>query len=159
MAKAASPIPEGFSTVTPIVTMEDTRKAIDWYVKALGAEELPGTATHDGLVTHAELQIGKSRLMLHDPMMEQKGVRGYGGSAVGLWMFVEDCDAVFARAVDAGAKVKMPVGDQFWGDRCGTFTDPFGLSWSVATRKEDLSAKEIDKRQAEFFASQAAKVS
>ena len=158
MAKAASPIPEGFSTITPIVTIEGTRKAIDWYVKALGAEELPGSVSHEGKITHAELQFGKSRLMVHDPMMGEKGVGGQG-TAVGMWMFVEDCDAVFARAVDAGAKVKMPVGDQFWGDRCGAFTDPFGLVWSVATRKEDLSTKEIEKRQAEFFASQTAKVS
>src|SRR5439155_1718294 len=98
-----------------------------------------------------ELRIGTSRLMVHDAMMGGKGPRAYGGSPAGLWIFVEDCDSLFNRAVAAGATVRMAMADQFWGDRCGTFTDPFGFGWSIATRKEDLTREEMEERQAEFF--------
>jgi uncharacterized glyoxalase superfamily protein PhnB len=157
MAKATSPIPKGYSTVTPVLTCEDTRKAINWYKKALGAEELSLSAGPDGKVMHAAIRIGNSYLMLHDEMMGAKGPRALGGSPVHLWLYVDDCDAAFKRAVDAGAVANTPVSDQFWGDRWGTFTDPFGLGWSVATHKEDLTKEEIEARQSEFFAEMAGK--
>jgi uncharacterized glyoxalase superfamily protein PhnB len=158
MAKTANPIPQGYSTVTPVLTLEDTRKAIDWYKQALNAEEQSVSVGPDGKVMHASIRIGNSYLMLHDEMMDgAKGPRTLGGSPVALWLYVDDCDAVFKRAVDAGAVAKVPVSDQFWGDRWGAFTDPFGLAWSVATHKEDLTKEEIESRQSEFFAEMAGK--
>lgn len=157
MAKATSPVPKGYSTVTPVLTHENTRKAIDWYKKALGAEELSISAGPDGKIMHAAIRIGSSYLMLHDEMMGAKGPQKLGGSPVELWLYVDDCDAVFKRAVDAGAVAKTPPSDQFWGDRWGVFTDPFGLAWSVATHKEDLTKAEIESRQEEFFSAMAGK--
>ena len=157
MAKATSPIPKGYSTVTPMITMEDTRKAIDWYKKALGAEEPSISAGPDGKVMHASIRIGNSYLMLHDEMGD-KSARTLGGSPVDLFLYVDDCDAFFKRAVDAGAVVTVPLSDQFWGDRWGVFTDPFGLGWQVATHKEDLTEEEMESRQREAFAEMAGKV-
>jgi PhnB protein len=156
MAKAKSGVPEGYQTVTPMITYDDTRKAIDWYKKALGAEELYTAAGPDGKVMHAEITIGSSRLMLHDEMHGSKSAKSLGGSPVVLWVFVENCDALFDRAVAAGAKATMPVEDQFWGDRGGTLTDPFGVGWWIATHKEDLTPQEMNERQAEFFDRMAA---
>lgn len=157
MAKAKKAIPEGYRTVTPVLTMDECRKAIDWYVKALGAEEVSASPTPDGKIAHAEIQIGDSRIMVHDAMMGGKGPKGYGGSPAGIWLFVENSDALFDRAVAAGAEVTMPMADQFWGDRCGNLKDPFGYTWSIATRKEDLTREESEKRGREFFAQFAAK--
>jgi len=100
---------------------------------------------------HAELKIGDSRFMLNDAIMGNKGPKAIGGSPSSLWLYVEDCDAFFKRAVDAGAQAKMPVADQFWGDRCGACLDPHGYRWSVATRKEDRKREEVDRRAAEFY--------
>ena len=157
MAKATDAIPKGYHAVTPVLCLEDSRRAIDWYKKALGAEEQSISAGPDGKVMHAAIRIGDSHLMLHDEMQGSKSARTLGGSPVELWLYVPDVDAVFKRAVDAGAKPGMQVADQFWGDRWGTFTDPFGLSWSVATHKEDLSKAEMETRQKEFFAEMAGK--
>jgi PhnB protein len=101
-----------------------------------------------GKVAHAEIQIGNSRVMLADefPEMGAKAPPAFGGSPVGLMVYVEDVDAVFNRAVAAGAKVKKAVADQFYGDRSGTLTDPFGHQWTVATHKEDLTPEEIARR-------------
>ncbi|MFL6292069.1 MAG: VOC family protein [Thermoanaerobaculia bacterium] len=151
MSKAKSPIPEGFQTVTPVLTLDDARKSIDWYKKALGAEEVSSHSGPDGKIMHAQLRIGSSPIMLHDAMMGFKGPLALGGSPAGLWIYVEDCDALFNRAVEAGGKVGMPMDDQFWGDRCGNFTDPFGFTWTIATRKEDLNEQELMQRQEEFF--------
>ena len=151
MSKAKSPIPEGFQTVTPVLTLDDARKSIDWYKKALGAEEVSSHPGPDGKIMHAQLRIGSSPIMLHDAMMGFKGPLALGGSPAGLWIYVEDCDALFNRAVEAGGKVGMPMDDQFWGDRCGNFTDPFGYTWTIATRKEDLNEQELVERQEQFF--------
>jgi PhnB protein len=109
----------------------------------------------DGKIVHAELQIGNSRIMLNDAMGGAKSAKSFGGSPIALWVYVPDCDAMFNRAVDAGAKVAPgPMGqlaDQFWGDRSGTFTDPFGYQWTIATHKEDLTREEMDRRSQEFF--------
>jgi PhnB protein len=151
MAKAKKAVPDGFRTVTPILTLDDAKQAIEWCKKALGAELVSNNLGPDGKVMHAELNIGNSRIMLHDAMMGGKGPKAFGGSPVGLWIYVDDCDALFNRAVAAGGQVKMPMEDQFWGDRSGTVTDPQGLSWTIATRREDLTPKELDQRQNEFF--------
>jgi PhnB protein len=155
MARARSPIPEGFHSVTPHLIVDDSAQAIEWYKKALGAEEKHRAVGPDGKIMHAELQIGNSRIMLNDPMGGARSAKTMGGSPVGFWIYVDDCDALFNRAVAAGAQVPPgPMGqlaDQFWGDRTGTFTDPFGFQWTAATRKEDLSPEEMDRRAQEFF--------
>jgi len=154
MSKAKRAVPEGFHTVTPHLIFENTTQALDWYKRALGAEELNRSAAPDGKIMHAEIRIGDSKMMLNDEMGGGKSARAYGGSPISLWVYVDDCDTMFNRAVSAGAKVSGPMGqlaDQFWGDRSGTFTDPFGYTWSVATHKEDLTPQELEKRAAEFF--------
>jgi uncharacterized glyoxalase superfamily protein PhnB len=155
MAKAKSPIPEGFRTVTPQLTLDNAAPAIEWYKQALGAEEQGRAVGPDGKIMHAQLRIGDSPVMLHDAMMGAKGPKALGGSPASLWIYVEDCDALFNRAVAAGAQpVSGPMGqvqDQFWGDRCGTFTDPHGYSWTIATHKEDLTPEEMKVRQDEFM--------
>jgi PhnB protein len=151
MAKAAKPVPEGYHTITPQLTLDNAAQAIDWYKKALGAEEISRSAGPDGKIMHAEVKIGNSRVMLNDVMMGQKGPQAFGGSPASLWLYVENSDALFNRAVAAGAKVQMPLADQFWGDRGGAVTDPAGYIWWIATRKEDLTHAEMQQRAADFF--------
>ncbi|MEP6496093.1 MAG: VOC family protein [bacterium] len=155
MAIAKSPVPEGFHTVTPQLIFDNAAQAIDWYKKALGAEEKSRAVGPDGKIMHAELQIGDSRIMLNDAMGGAKSAKGFGGSPISLWLYVADCDTLFDRAVKAGAQVAPgPMGqlaDQFWGDRSGTLTDPYGYQWTIATHKEDLSPEEMDRRSQEFF--------
>src|SRR5229473_6168813 len=119
MAKAKKAVPEGFHTVTPHLILDSAAQAIDWYKKALGAEELTRAVGPDGKFMHAEIRIGDSLIMLNDAMGGGKGPKAIGGSPASLWIYVEDCDALFNRAVGAGAQVHMAMGDQFWGDRCG----------------------------------------
>ena len=151
MAKAKSAIPEGFHTVTPVLCLDDARAAVDWYKRALGAVEVSSHDGPDGKIMHGEFRIGGSPVMYHDAMMGFKGPKELGGSPASLWLYVEDSDSLFNRAVEAGGQVGMPFGDQFWGDRCGSVTDPFGYSWTIATRKEDLNEEELQQRQAELF--------
>jgi uncharacterized glyoxalase superfamily protein PhnB len=151
MTKAKSPLPQGYQTITPMICFEDTKKAIAWYEKALGAKQLSLSPGPDGKIMHAEIQIGSSRLMLHDEMMGSKSAKTLGGTPITLWAYVDDCDALFDRAVNAGAKATMPVENQFWGDRGGTIEDPFGLAWWIATHKEELTPAEIESRAAEYF--------
>jgi PhnB protein len=155
MAKAKHAVPEGHHTITPQLTLDDAAAAIDWYKKALGAEEMGRALGPDGKIMHAELRIGDSRIMLNDAMMGGKGPKALGGSPISLWIYVEDCDAMFNRAVAAGAQV-APGGmgqmmDQFWGDRSGTINDPHGYRWTIATHKEDLTPEEMTQRQDAFF--------
>ncbi len=155
MTKARKAVPDGFHTVTPQLTLDNAAQAIDWYKKALGAQEVSRAVGPDGKIMHAELRIGDSPIMLNDAMMGGKGPRAIGGSPASLWLYVEDCDALFNRAVSAGGQVAPgPMGkmaDQFWGDRCGTFTDPHGYQWTIATHKEDLTREEMQRRQEEFM--------
>ena len=154
-AKTVQAVPAGHHTVTPHLTFENASAAIDWYKQALGATEISRAPGPDGKILHAELQIGDSRLMLHDAMMGAKGPKGLGGSPVSMWLYVADCDALFKRAVDAGGTVAPggmgEMADQFWGDRAGTFTDPHGYSWTIATHKEDLTPDELDQRMKQFM--------
>ena len=155
MAKAKSAIPEGLHSVTPHLIFDDAAKAIDWYKQAFGAEDKGRAVGPDGKIMHAELRIGNSIIYLNDAMGGGKSAKAIGGSPIGLWIYTQDVDAMFNRAVSAGATVAPgPMGqlqDQFWGDRCGTVYDPFGYQWSIATRKEDLTPQEMKQRQDEFF--------
>jgi len=151
MAQAKQPVPEGYHTITPVLTLDNAAQAIDWYKKALGAQEIMRSAGPDGKIMHAELKIGDSRIMLHDVMMGKQSPKQLGGSPIGLWVYVEDCDTLFNRAVTAGAQVQIAMADQFWGDRCGTIVDPHGFGWSIATHKEDVTPEEMQQRQAEWM--------
>jgi len=154
MAPAKKPIPEGFHSVTPSLVVRDAAKAIDFYKKALGAQELVRMPGPDGKIMHAELKIGDSIIFLgeENPQMGAKSPQTLGGCTGTLNLYVNDVDQTFKQAVSAGGRESMPVADQFWGDRYGTFVDPFGYSWGIATHKEDLSPAEMDKRAQEFFA-------
>jgi PhnB protein len=145
---ATKPIPDGYHTVTPYLAVDDAAQAIEYYKKAFGAKERMRMGAPDGKIGHAELEIGDSLVMLSDPF-PQSSVRPpkeLGGTSAGVFLYVEDVDAVVKRAVDAGATVTMEVADQFWGDRFGTVADPFGHSWSISTHVEDLTPEEIAER-------------
>ena len=156
-----SPIPAGFHTITPSIIVKDSKKAVEFYTKAFGAQlkdlfEGPG-----GKVMHAEVQIGDSVLMFCDEMPEMGALSPttLKGATASLYLYVPDADAACDRAVKAGAQVKMPIGDMFWGDRCGSVVDPFGHQWTLATRKENLTPEQTRQRGAEFFAAMAGKCS
>jgi uncharacterized glyoxalase superfamily protein PhnB len=142
---AVKPIPDGFHSLTPHITVKGAAKAIDFYKKAFGAEEIHRHAMPDGSVMHALLRIGDSMLMLNDefPQMNCKGPATIGGTPVTLSLYVPDADKSWERAVQAGAAVKMPIADMFWGDRYGLLTDPFGHDWAIGTRKKDMTPDEI----------------
>ena len=152
MAKAKSFVPEGYRTVTPHLTIAGAAAAIEFYQQAFGAEEIVRMPGPGGKLMHAEIKIGDSFLMLTDEFPEFKemggtlGPKARGGSSVTITLYVPDVDAVVARAVKAGAKLTMPVSDQFWGDRYGQLEDPFGHRWAVATHKEELTGDEIRER-------------
>ena len=151
MAKA---IPDGFNTLTPHIIVQDATRAIDFYKKAFGAQEQTRHMAPDGkTVMHAQLKIGNSMLMLANefpPMCVSPKARG--GTSVTLHLYVENVDAAFDRAVKAGCTVKMPVADQFWGDRYGQVADPFGHEWSFATRKQELTKEQVAANAKAFFA-------
>jgi uncharacterized glyoxalase superfamily protein PhnB len=155
MAKVR-PIPEGHHALTPHIVVRGAAQAIEFYKKAFGAVEISRAPMPDGkTLMHADLKIGDSHLFLVDEMPGMGGChapREPGATSVTLHLYVDDVDAVFNRAVAAGAKVTMPLADMFWGDRFGKLTDPFGHDWSVATHKEDLTVEEMKKRQASMFA-------
>jgi PhnB protein len=153
MAKVKA-IPEGYHTVTPHLVVREADRAIDFYKRAFGAEEQFRIPAPDGKsLMHAEIKIGSSIVFLGDesPDMGCRSPQSLGGSAGSLNLYVEDVDAAFQRAVAAGAQVKMPVTDMFWGDRYGRVLDPFGHEWGLATHKEDVSPGEIAKRAEAFF--------
>ena len=159
MKNTTKAIPDGFNTLTPHLVVKGASQAIDFYKKAFGAEEIKRMPGPDGKsLIHAELKIGNSRLMLVDefPEMNARGPETMGGTPVTIHMFVEDADAVFNRALGAGAQVRMPLADMFWGDRYGVVSDPFGHLWSIATHKEDLTPEEMGKRMQDAFSESAA---
>jgi len=150
MTAAVKPIPEGYHTVTPYLILSGAGDAIDFYKKALGAEEVLRMADPDGKVHHAEIKIGDSRIMLADehPEIRALSPKTVGGSPVSIHLYVGDVDGAVERAVTAGAKLVRPVADQFYGDRVGGIEDPFGYRWFIATRKEALTMDEIRRRGA-----------
>ena len=154
----AKPIPEGYHTVTPSLTFKDSKKAVEFYKKALGAKvlDLMPSPTGQGIM-HATIQIGDSIIMMGDEMPTCKSAESLGGSPVSLYLYVPNADQAFKQALAAGATETMPVSDMFWGDRAGHFKDPFGYSWMVATHKQDLSNDEIRKGAEAFFAQMAKK--
>jgi PhnB protein len=158
MAKAVKGIPEGFHTITPYLVVKDAARAIDFYKRAFGAEEVMRMPGPDGKgIMHAEIRIGNSPIMLSDewPDMGFRSPLSFGGVHTSLHIYVENADAAYKRAVDAGATAKMPLADMFWGDRYGKVTDPFGHVWGIATNKETVSPEELRKRSKTFFADMA----
>ena len=149
MAKV-NPIPEDYPQVIPYLTVDDAAAAIDFYSSVLGAKERTRMPGPDGRVGHAELDIGRSMIMLADtfPEMGNSSPPTLGGTPVTVMVYVEDVDDVYRRAVEAGATADRPVEDQFYGDRAGQFTDPFGHKWFVATHVEDVPPDEMAKRAA-----------
>ena len=141
------PIPDGYSSVTPYLVLDDAAAAIQFYTKAFGAKELFRMPIGNR-IGHAELLIGNSRIMLADehPEMQAYSAKHYNGSPISLMLYVEDVDASAERAVAAGATVKRPVQNQFYGDRTGTFVDPFGYQWTIGTHVEDVSPEEMMRR-------------
>jgi PhnB protein len=145
---AAKPVPDGYRTATPYLIVKGASRALDFYKKAFGAEQLFRMDGPGGSVMHAEIQIGDSRLMLADefPDMGYVAPQPGVGASNSIYLYVEDVDKRFQRAVDAGAQVKRPVHDEFYGDRTGTLTDPFGHVWNLATHKEDVPQAELNRR-------------
>ena len=153
-------IPEGFHSVTPMCMFKGARKAIEFYKRAFGAEELfamPGP--HGKGVMHAEVRIGDSIIMIgeENPQEACKSAETMGGSPVSFCIYVENADTAFRRAIEAGAESRMPVEDMFWGDRAGTVKDPFGYRWMLATHTQDLTMQEIQQAARAFFARMAKK--
>jgi PhnB protein len=144
----AKPVPEGYHTLTPVLAVESAAQAIDFYTRAFGARERSRMEMPDGKIAHAELEIGDSLIMLADPWPQSATTppKQLGGSSGAVFVYVEDVDAFAKRAVDAGATVSMPIEDQFWGDRFGQLTDPFGHRWQVATHIEDVPSEEMAAR-------------
>jgi PhnB protein len=151
MPEKAKAVPEGFHTLTPHLTVRDADKALEFYQKALGAEILNVARMPDGKVMHASLRIGDSMLMLNDEFPEMGGLSplSVGGTGVTIHIYTDNTDEAFNRAVAAGAQVVMPLMDQFWGDRYGMITDPFGHKWSIATHVKDMSQDEMQRAQDE----------
>jgi PhnB protein len=151
------PIPDGFHTITPHIIVQDAARAIELYKKAFGAQEQARMFSPDGTrVMHAQLKIGDSLLMLggeYPPMCLAPKARG--GTSVTVHLYVQDADAAFARAAKAGCNVKMPIMDQFWGDRYGVVEDPDGHQWSIATHKQDLTEAQIAQNAKAAFAKMA----
>ena len=152
---AVKPIPEGYHTLTPSLTVRNAERAIEFYKQAFGAEVRGGVAKGpDGKVMHAELKIGDSVIMLTDeyPEFGSKSPQSIGDSGTGLHIYLDNVDAAFDRAVKAGASVEMPVMDQFWGDRYGKLQDAFGHKWSIATHVKDMPADDMKKAMDEACA-------
>src|SRR5262245_26274010 len=158
MAKNAQPIPEGFHTVTPHLIQRDTKRALEFYKKAFGAETRMAMPMPDGKIMHAEMKIGDSIVFMADEMPamapDSKSPQTAGCTTATTILYVQDVDAVFKKAIDAGAKAIMPPSDMFWGDRFGKLTDPFSHQWGIATHIEDVSPQEMQKRQADWEKSQ-----
>ena len=147
---AVKPIPDGYRSLTPHLIVADCASAIEFYKTAFGATERMRIGGPDGRIGHAELAIGDCVIMLADefPEMNCRGPTRLGGTPVSLYLYVEDVDAAAARMVAAGAKTLRPVQTQFYGDRSGTFEDPFGHNWHISTHVEDVPPDELDKRAA-----------
>jgi PhnB protein len=147
----AKPIPEGYPQVTPYLAVDDANRAIEWYSTVFGTRERMRLGAPDGKVGHAELELGDSLLVLADefPEMGMRSPKAVGGTPVTISLYVDDVDGVFERAVQGGAKPLRQVEDQFYGDRVGSFEDPFGHRWSVATHVEDVPPDEMERRAAE----------
>ncbi len=157
MPTQVKPIPQGYRSVTPYLTVNDAARALDFYKRAFGAQEVMRMGGPDGKIGHAEIKIGDSMIMLADEMpgSATRSPQSLGGTTGGVFLYVDNVDAVFNQAVSAGAQAEAQVADMFWGDRYGRLKDPFGHSWSVATHKEDVAPAEMSKRMQEAMAKMA----
>lgn len=152
------PIPEGYSTVTPSITVRDCEKAIEFYRRAFNAETTFGLMRGpDGKVMHTEILIGNSKVMMNEEVMDSRSAETQGGSPVSFYLYFEDADAVYQQAVAAGAKGQMPPTDMFWGDRVGHVIDPFGFHWNIATHTKEMTLEEIKRGQDEFVKEMASR--
>lgn len=147
------PIPAGYHTATPYLFVRDAARAIEFYQQAFGATEKLRMPLPGDKIGHAEIKIGDSIIMLAEeaPSNGFPSPMALGGAGAAIFLYVQDVDAMFTRAINAGATTILPVTDQFYGDRVGTLKDPFGQVWSIATHKEDLSREELSRRMSEFF--------
>jgi PhnB protein len=145
---AVQPVPAGYHTATIYLIVKGGLKALEWYKKAFGAVELMRFEGPGGVLGHAEIKIGDSPIMLADefPDMGHKSPTTLGGTPAGVCLYVKDCDALFNQALAAGATIMKPLENQFYGDRSGTVTDPFGHKWTIATHIEDVSPEEMRRR-------------
>jgi PhnB protein len=151
-----NPIPEGYHSVSPYLTVNDAAGAIDFYKRAFGAKETVRMPRPDGKISHAELRIGDSTIMLADegPMNTCRSPKALGGTTVNLFFYVNDVDSVYKQAVAAGARAVTQPTNMFWGDRFGSLNDPYGHAWSLATHVEDVAPAEMERRGKEFMAQQ-----
>jgi PhnB protein len=150
MASKIKPVPDGYHTATPYLTIQGAANAIDFYRRAFGAKELFRMPGPNGKIMHAEITIGDSHIMLADESAgnESKAPQTLNGTTSGIFLYLEDVDAVLKQAVKAGATENMPPQDMFWGDRFGKVTDPFGHKWMLASHVEDVSPAEMEERMA-----------
>jgi PhnB protein len=155
---AAKPIPDGYHTVTPYLILHDARAGLEYYQKAFGAKETLKMEGPGGKIMHAEISIGDSVIMMADefPEMGVRSPKSMGGTPVSILLYVEDVDQRFNKAVAAGGTIKKPLQNQFYGDRSGTYEDPFGHVWTIATHVEDVAPDEM-RRRAEAMMAQHAK--
>ena len=154
-ARKVQPVPKGFHTLTPGFCVRGAVQAIDFYARAFGARERMRMMKPDGTtLMHAELQVGDSLFMMgeEDPALGARSAQTLGGTPVNFYLYVKDVDAAVARALAAGAKPLMPITDMFWGDRIGSVEDPYGQKWTLATHKEDVRPREMEKRALAFYA-------
>lgn len=157
MPNPVKAIPEGYHSITASLTCKDAARAIEFYKQAFGAQELFRMPSPDGRISHAELLIGDSHIMVNDEMGPAAGAGSPGTPRIYLYLYVPDADAFFNRAVAGGAKVDMPLENMFWGDRFGKITDPFGHQWGVATHVQDMTPQDMQRGAAAFFAKAAGK--
>jgi PhnB protein len=151
MAKQVSPIPRGYHTVTPYLSVRNAAQALDFYKRAFGAEEVMRMNNPQGAVSHAEIKIGDSIVMIAEEASSSglRSPQSVGSSTVSIFLYLNDVDTAFKQAISAGAKEQQPLSNMFWGDRYGRLTDPFGHSWSLATHIEDVAPEEMQKRAQE----------
>jgi len=150
------PIPDGYHSVIPTLTIRGAAEAIEFYKKVFDAKEIYRFPGPDGKsIMHAEIRIGDSAIMLCDEMPEMGCLspKSTGGPSGAIYLYVNDADSVFHKAVSAGATPLMPLMDGFWGDRIGSLSDPFGHRWTIATRKKEMTLEEIQKAGTEFIKS------
>lgn len=150
MKNKVKPVPDGYTTATPYLTIRGAAKAIEFYKQAFGAQELFRMPGPEGKIMHAEIMIGDSHIMLADesPKGETKSPQSLNGSSSGIFLYVENVDTLFKQALEAGGKETQPLENMFWGDRFGKLTDPFGHRWMLATHVEDVSPAEMEERMA-----------
>ena len=144
-------IPPGYTTITPSMTVKDAPKVIEFYKKAFGATERMRMPGPDGKIMHAEIQIGNSIIMMNDEVMGSRSAQTLGGSPISFYVYFEDADAAFRKAISAGAKEQYAMTDMFWGDRMGTVEDPFGYKWTIAQHIKDVTPEQMKKGQEEFM--------